>query len=120
MDIIFISDFRLNIKVGIYDWEKVAPQTMQFDLEIGLPDARSGGIRSINDTIDYAKVAARVEALTADRHYPLVETLAEDIAQVITGEFKAPWVRVSVAKLGALKTVKRLGIIIERGHKRSG
>ena len=117
MDIIFISELRLSIKLGIYDWEKIAPQTVQFDLKIGLPSARAAQTNAIDDTIDYAKVVARIEALTRDTHFPLVEKLTEDIAQIITGEFKAPWVKVSVAKLGALKNVKRLGVTIERGQR---
>jgi dihydroneopterin aldolase len=115
MDIIFITELRLSVKLGIYEWEKVVPQTVQFDLEIGLPGKGIEPVRSINDTIDYAKVVARIEALTRDQHFSLVEKLAEDTARVITGEFGAPWVKVSVAKLSALKNVKRLGVTIERG-----
>ena len=117
MDIIFISELRLNVKVGIYAWEKVAPQSVQFDLEIGLSGSRAAQTNSIDDTIDYAGVVARIEGLTRDTHFPLVEKLAEDIAKIITGDFRAPWVKVSVAKLGALKNVKRLGVTIERGTK---
>ena len=117
MDIIFISELRLSVKLGIYAWEKVAPQSVQFDLDIGLPNARAAQSNSIDDTIDYAKVVARIETLTCDTHFPLVEKLAEDIAQIVTEEFKAPWVKVSVAKLGALKNVKRLGVTIERGKR---
>ncbi len=114
MDIIFISELRLSVRLGIYEWEKIAPQAVQFDLEIALADARAAQSNSIDDTIDYAKVVARIEALTRDTHFPLVEKLAEDIAQIILSEFKAPWVKVSVAKLAALKNVKRLGVVIER------
>jgi dihydroneopterin aldolase len=32
-------------------------------------------------------------------------------------EFRAPWVKVSVTKLAALKDVKRVGITIERGKR---
>ena len=117
MDIIFISELRLSVRLGIYEWEKIAPQAVQFDLEIALADARAAHSNSIDDTIDYAKVVARIEALTRDTHFPLVEKLAEDIAQIILGEFKAPWVKVSVAKLAALKNVKRLGVVIERRMK---
>jgi len=117
MDTIFIHELRLSVRLGIYAWEKVAPQAVQFDLEIGLADARAAQTNSIDDTIDYAKVVTRIEALTTDTHFPLVEKLAEDIAHIIMGEFKAPWVRVSVAKLAALKSVKRLGVTIERGAR---
>ena len=37
MDIVFIRDVRLSIAVGMYEREKVTPQTVQIDLEIGLP-----------------------------------------------------------------------------------
>jgi dihydroneopterin aldolase len=32
-------------------------------------------------------------------------------------EFGAPWIRVSITKLGLIRGVKRLGITIERGVK---
>jgi len=47
----------------------------------------------------------------------LVSAAALYIAALIMREFKAPWVRVSVAKLAALKSVKRLGVTIERGAR---
>ena len=42
---------------------------------------------------------------------------AEAMADIITREFKAPWVKISIAKLGALRNVKRLGVTIERGKR---
>jgi dihydroneopterin aldolase len=116
MDIIFIHDFRLDILIGIYDWERKVPQTVQFDLDIGIP-ARAGPVEKIGDTIDYAKVTASIEGSLRGNHFPLVEKLAEHVAQLVLREFKTPWVRVSVTKLAALRSVKRLGVTIERGNK---
>ena len=116
MDTIFISDFRLDILVGVYDWEKKVPQKVQLDFEIGLPARKSGHLQ-LGDTIDYAAVVSRVEASLAGKHIDLLENLAEHIAQLIMREFKSPWVKVSVTKLAALKNVKRLGVTIERGAK---
>lgn len=116
MDTIFISDLRLDILVGVYDWERKVPQKVQFDIEIGLP-ARKSGELDLADTIDYAAVVSRIEASLAGRHTGLLENLAEHVAQMILREFKSPWVRVSVAKLAALKNVKRLGVTIERGAR---
>jgi dihydroneopterin aldolase len=117
MDIIFIRDFRLSIKVGIYPWEQVSPQTVQFDLEIGIPGTRAAQSDRIDDTIDYAKVVQRIEASLSDNKIQLLEKLAEHIAALVMGEFKAPWVKVSVTKLAALKNVKQLGVTIERGKR---
>ena len=40
----------------------------------------------------------------------------ERIAQIIFMDFKAPWVKVSVAKLQAIRNCKMVGISIERGQ----
>ncbi len=117
MDIIFIRDFRLSIKVGMYDWERIAPQTVQFDLEIGIPGMHASQSDAIGDTIDYAKVVQRIEVSLQDNKIQLLEKLAAHIAQLVMIEFKAPWVKVSVTKLAALKNVKQLGVTIERGDR---
>ena len=116
MDVIFIQDFRLEILIGVYEWERRVPQTVQLDLEIGLPPRPKRSDR-IGDTIDYAKVVSRIEASLTENHFLLVEALAEHIAQLVLSEFRAPWIRASVTKLGALKGVKRLGVTIERGAR---
>src|SRR6478672_11953643 len=102
MDVIFIQDFRIEILIGVYEWERRVPQTVQLDLDIGLPPREKRSDR-IGDTIDYSKIVSRIEASLASHRFVLVEALAEHIAQLIMGEFHAPWVRASVTKLGALK-----------------
>ena len=44
----------------------------------------------------------------------LMERFAQAIADVLMGEFGAPWVKVRVAKLAPIAGVKELGIAIER------
>ena len=117
MDTIFISDFRLDILVGVYDWETRVPQKVQFDLEIGLPGGKVSASDRLADTIDYAAVVSRIETSLAKTHFGLLEKLAEHVAALIMREFKSPWVKVSVTKLAPLKSVKRLGVTIERGSK---
>ena len=117
MDIIFIADLRLDMLIGVHDWERKVPQTVQLDLEIGLPDTGRPRSDRIAETIDYGKVVARVSAALEDRHFLLVERLAEHVAQLVMTEFRSPWVKVSVTKLAAIKSVKRLGVTIERGRK---
>ena len=116
MDIIFIQDFRIEILIGVYEWERRVPQTVQLDLDIGLPPREKRSDR-IGDTIDYSKIVSRIETSLTTHRFVLVEALAEHIAQLILGEFHAPWVKASVTKLGALKGVKRLGVTIERGTR---
>jgi len=118
MDIIFISELKIETKIGIYDWEKQVPQTIQLDLEVGLPGAHAAKSGKIGDTIDYSKIVGRIEQLFKEQHFSLLEKAAEAMADLITREFKAPWVKISIAKLGALRNVKKLGVTIERGDKK--
>jgi dihydroneopterin aldolase len=119
MDIVFLEEIKLDIVIGIYEWERKVPQTIRIDIDIGLPHNRAGETDSIADTIDYGAVMARIRQTAAEKHFSLVEALAEHIATLIRTEFGAPWVKVSVAKLGMLRGVKRLGIVIERGERPS-
>ena len=114
MNAIFIHDLRVETRIGIYDWEQNLAQTVRLDIELGLPsDAvfRSGDFR---DALDYAVVVQRLQAFAADHPHKLMERFAQAIADVLLGEFGAPWVKVRVAKLAAIAGVKELGIAIER------
>lgn len=118
MDTIFISELRLEILVGVYDWEREVPQKVQIDLEIALPGADAGTSDRLSDTIDYAAVVGRIEQSLAGSRFGLLEKLAEHVAGLVMREFGSPWVKVSVAKLAPLRNVKKLGITIERGARR--
>jgi 7,8-dihydroneopterin aldolase/epimerase/oxygenase len=117
MDIIFISELRIETRIGIYPQELQVAQTVQLDLEIGLRGSHAAQSDRIEDTIDYAAVVAAIKQLFAQQHFSLLEHAAESIAQLLINDFKAPWLRVTIAKLTPLAGVKRLGISIERGKK---
>jgi dihydroneopterin aldolase len=114
MDTIFIREFRVDAWVGIYEWEIQRAQTLEMDIEIGIPDAKPGQSDAIGDTVHYGKVVERVVAELKDRKFNLLEALAEHVCGVITNEFRAPWVRLSVAKLGHIRNVRRVGVTLER------
>lgn len=117
MDIIFLHEFKAKILIGIYPWERKVAQTIQLDLEIALPTSRACQTDNFEDALDYARIVKRINEALSQKHFSLLEALAEHIAQIILTEFKAPWVKVSVAKLSMIRGVKKLGICIERGSR---
>jgi dihydroneopterin aldolase len=40
------------------------------------------------------------------------------VAQIILQDFHSPWVRVSVAKIGAQPNARRVGVVIERSREK--
>lgn len=117
MDFIFIEEMRVEANVGIYARERVAPQTLELSLTFGVPDEAAQD-DDIAKTIDYAQVIARIRAELAQRHFNLLETLGEYVIKLLLDEFRAPWVKVSIAKVGIAKGVKRVGVQIERARAR--
>lgn len=114
MDIIFIEELRVDTWIGIYPREKALAQTIELSLQIGVSTASAGASDDIRDTVDYAVVVQRLRAELSGRHFNLLEKLAEHVATLLLEDFQAQWVRVSVAKLGMMPGVRRVGVIIER------
>jgi dihydroneopterin aldolase len=113
MDTIFIREFRVDAWVGVYDWEKQRAQTLEMDIELGLPDV-ARRTENIQDTVNYGEVVERVKKELADRKFRLLEALAEHICGVILAEFRCTSVRLSVAKIAHVRGVRKLGLTIER------
>jgi len=115
MDIIYLNDLRIDTVIGIYDWERRITQTVSFDLEMATDIRKAAASDSIEDTLDYKAVAKRLISFVGESKFQLVETLAEEVANIILNEFKVPWVRVRLNKKGAVRYAGDVGIIIERG-----
>jgi dihydroneopterin aldolase len=113
MDHIFVRDFRLQTLIGFHRRERVVPQTIRIDLEIGIANSAVFTSDKVADCIDYDKVTARIREV-ATQHVNLVETLAERIARLVVDEFGAAWVKVSIAKLGILEDAGLVGVSVER------
>ena len=109
-----MRELRVEALIGIHRRERHAAQTLSIDLEIGLPSDAVFASDKVADTIDYEQVALRIRALAASGHFRLVETLAERIARLVLDDFGAPWVKISVAKVGILGNAKYVGVTIER------
>ena len=117
MDIVFLRDLRIDTVIGIYGWERRTRQTLIFDLEMSADIARAAATDDIDDTLNYKAVAKRLIQFVGESDFQLVETLAERIAGIVTGEFDVPWVRVRVNKPGAIRGARDVGVIIERGER---
>ena len=92
MDIIFISELKIETLIGIYEWEKTVPQTIELNIEVGLRGEHATKSGKIGDTIDYSRVVGRVEKLFKEQHFLLLEKAGEAIADTVMREFGAPWI----------------------------
>jgi 7,8-dihydroneopterin aldolase/epimerase/oxygenase len=117
MDTVSIHELRVETLIGFYEWERRLPQTIQLDLEFGLPTSAAGRSDRLRDTIDYGAVVQRLRDALAGTHFVLLERLCEHVADILRDEFKSPWVRVAATKVGVMRGVRRVAVTIERGEK---
>ena len=117
MDKIFIHALKTEAIVGIFDWERQVKQTVLMDLELGA-DIRTAALSdSIDDTVNYKRVAKRVLAFVAASQFHLVETLAEHVAMLMLEEFGVAWVGISLSKPGAIRNSRDVGVVLERDRE---
>jgi dihydroneopterin aldolase len=114
MDKIFIHALKTEAIVGIFDWERQVKQTVLVDLEFGADIRKAALSDSIDDTLNYKRVAKRVLAFVEGSQFHLVETLAEHVAMLMLEEFGVAWVRISLSKPGALRSSRDVGVVLER------
>jgi 7,8-dihydroneopterin aldolase/epimerase/oxygenase len=114
MDTIFLEQVKVQTKLGVPEWERMVPQTIILDIEIGYDLSKSCKSDSIADTIDYGQVVARIRETLTEHSFQLVEALAEHVCQLILKEFNALSVKLKVAKPAVLPGLKALGVVIER------
>jgi 7,8-dihydroneopterin aldolase/epimerase/oxygenase len=114
MDKIFIHALKTEAIVGIFDWERQVKQTVVIDIEISADIRKAAMSDSIDDTLNYKRVAKRVLAFVEGSQFHLVETLAEHIAMLILEDFGVAWLRLSLSKPGAIRSSRDVGVMFER------
>ncbi len=116
VDIIYLSDLRIETVIGIFDWERRVKQIVSLDIEMATDIRRAAASDHIDDTLDYKAVAKRLIEFVGGSEFQLVETLAERITGIILDEYNVPWVRLRLNKQGAVRGARDVGVIIERSR----
>src|SRR3979490_905600 len=114
MDKIFIHALKTEAIIGIFDWERQVKQTVIVDLEISADIRKAALSDSIDDTLNYKRVAKRVLAFVEGARFDWVETLAEHVAMLLREDFGLAWVRISLSKPGAIRSSRDVGVLLER------
>ena len=117
MDTVFINNLRADGIIGIYDWERRVRQTLLLDLELATDCRAAAASDAIADTLDYGAIAERMVAVIESNELQLLEALAERLATILLQDFAVPWVRLRLAKPGAVPAAGEVGVQIERGTR---
>lgn len=116
MDKIYIHALKTEAIIGIFDWERQVKQTVVIDIEISADVRKAALSDSIEDTLNYKRLAKRVLTFVENSSYHLVETLAEQIAMLILADFGVAEVSITLSKPGAIRSSRDVGVMIQRSR----
>jgi 7,8-dihydroneopterin aldolase/epimerase/oxygenase len=117
MDKIFIHALKTETIIGIFDWERQVRQTVVLDIELSADVRKAALTDSIDDTLNYKRVAKRVLGFVEGSQFHLVETLAEHIAMLLLEEFGVASVSIVLSKPGAVRNSRDVGVALTRDRE---
>jgi dihydroneopterin aldolase len=117
MDLVYIKNLRVETIIGIYDWEREVKQVVSMDLEMAADIKMAARTDDIGYALNYKSISKRIIKFVQEQKFKLIESMAEEVAQIVLIEFSVPWVRLRISKPGALRGSEDVGIIIERGSR---
>ncbi len=104
---VIVKDLILLISVGIHQFEKQKKQKVKFNLVITTDPNLKSDIKSI---VNYESVINDIKKITEKKHFELLESLSENIFDVIFKNKRIKKVKLQIEKLDIIKEAKSVGI----------
>ncbi|MCC3859728.1 dihydroneopterin aldolase [Pseudemcibacter aquimaris] len=114
---VFVRDLMLDSSIGIYDHEKQAEQKIRVNIDLSVTEDSTPLNDDYDNVVCYEKVVNGIKNIVSSGHVELVETLAENIADMNLIDPRVVAVRVRVEKLEAIEHTTSVGVEIERRKK---
>ena len=103
---ILIKELILDLKLGYYD------------LELDYEDKKPTSDDDIKSIVNYGKLVKLIKKLTKNKHYNFLETLAEDVFDVLFKDKRIGKIMLQIEKMEILKDCTSVGIQVtkKRSH----
>ena len=111
---ILISNLVLLISIGIHDFEKIKKQKVKFNINIDINPLLVPIENKLNSIINYETVVKDVTRLTKNKHFELLETLAEDIFFILFKNTNIKQIKLKIEKTQIIKNTSSVGVEITK------
>ena len=102
----------MNTRIGVHDWEQRISQKLLLDISIPVDLSRCND--ELSNTIDYDALCQCVTTFVESNAFTLIETVAEQVAQLIKETFNVAQLTVSVSKPHAVKNAGNICVTVNR------
>ena len=111
---VLIKDLELKMLIGIHNFEKKKKQRVRFNLVINIDQNLFPNDNDLKSIVNYEQVIKTIKRITAKKHYPLLETLAEKIFSKLFENLRIKKILLRIEKLDVIKNTKSVGVEIEK------
>ena len=111
---VLISDLTLLMSIGIHDFEKIKKQVVKFNIIIDINPSLTPIEKKLNSIVNYETVVKDVTKLTKNKHYELLETLAEDIFFTLFKNTNIKKIKLKIEKTQIIKNTSSVGVEITK------
>lgn len=108
-----IESIELSCLIGVPEEERKDRQRLELDVELIPKETWDSLDDNINQTIDYAEVTNLVVSEAEGKERKLVETLADDLIELLLSKYELESAKVMIRKF-ILPNVKFVEITLER------
>lgn len=112
-DQIFIRGLQISCHIGVPDAERAQSQNLLVNVTLSPVSSAAPLNDDIGRTIDYYAVSLRLEEVAKEKPRKLIETLAEDFADVVLSEFPVSAVTIEIEKF-ILPNTRCVGVMLTR------
>ncbi len=109
--IVLIKNLALDMSIGIHAHEKANAQRVLINLELSVDYNKT---EHIDDVICYESIITNIQNMVNNRHFNLVEELAEEIAALCLKDNRTNTASVQIEKPDIFEHVGSVGIRIIR------
>lgn len=109
---VFVKDFKIEMSIGIHDFEKNKKQPVIFNVETLLQENLSFSNDEVGETFNYEQIVETIEQTCQLKHFALLEHLAEYVATKLLKHEVVQRVDITIKKPDIFKSkgIENVGI----------
>jgi len=114
---VFVDRLEVMASVGVLEVEKRYEQRILVSVDLDVRDDYDGRSDRLEDVLDYGRIVLAVREIVAERHFHLIETMAERFAEACLTDARVLKARITIAKPDIIAGCAAVGIAIERSRQ---
>ena len=111
---VLIKDLVLNMLVGIHNFEKKKKQRVKFNIVINVDQNLVPNDKDLKSIVNYEQVINIIKKIASKKHFPLLETLADQIFSRLFENFRIKKILLRIEKLDVIKNTASVGVEVEK------